>query len=103
MPELINIAEALRTQAGDRPDGLALIVPTRRVGGQWRDRRWTWRQMNDLCDRLAGGLQRRLGRATPRQIVVRTGAGRAAEGEKQLDRASRLGDVGPTVSSCVAS
>jgi len=58
VPELINIAEALRSQAAERPDGVALIVPRRRVDGQWQDRRWSWRQLNDLCDRLAGGLQR---------------------------------------------
>ena len=60
MPEIKNIAEALRAQAEDRPDGVALIVPTRRgADGRWADRRWTWRQLNDLSDRLAAGLQRR--------------------------------------------
>ena len=60
MPLTNNIAEALRVQAADRPDGIALIVPTRRgPDGQWRDRRWTFRQLNDLSDRLAAGLQRR--------------------------------------------
>jgi len=55
-----NIAEALRAQAVDRPDGVALIVPVRRAAdGRWQDRRWTYRQLNDLSDRLAAGLQRR--------------------------------------------
>ena len=60
MPEITNIAEALRAQATDRPDAVALIVPTRRgADGRWADRRWTWRQLNDLSDRLAAGLQSR--------------------------------------------
>jgi acyl-CoA synthetase (AMP-forming)/AMP-acid ligase II len=57
--ESANIAEALRTQADRRPDGVALIVPLKRAAGRWTDRRWTWRQLNDLSDRLAAGLQRR--------------------------------------------
>ncbi|MBS3824569.1 MAG: AMP-binding protein [Wenzhouxiangellaceae bacterium] len=60
MPETTNIAEALRAQAEDRPDGVALIVPTRQgADGRWADRRWTYRQLNDLSDRLAAGFQRR--------------------------------------------
>lgn len=59
MPEVNNIAEALRAQAAERPDGIALIVPTRRgPDGRWQDGRWTYRQLNDLSDRLAAGLQR---------------------------------------------
>jgi len=59
VPEVNNIAEALRAQAADRPDGIALIVPTRRgPDGRWQDRRWSYRQLNDLSDRLAAGLQR---------------------------------------------
>lgn len=59
MVESANIAEALRRQAEARPDGLALIVPIERVAGRWTDRRWNYRQLNDLSDRLAAGLQRR--------------------------------------------
>jgi len=60
LTESTNIAEALRRQAEDRPDGVALIVPTRRAAdGRWTDRRWTWRELNDLSDRLAAGLQHR--------------------------------------------
>ncbi len=60
MLEVNNIAEALRAQAADRPDGIALIVPTKRgANGRWQDRRWTYRQLNDLSDRLAAGFQRR--------------------------------------------
>jgi len=57
VPETTNIAEALRFQAGTRPDGVALIVPVKRVAGRWTDRRWSYRQLNDLSDRLAAGLQ----------------------------------------------
>ena len=60
MLEVNNIAEALRAQAADRPGGIALIVPTKRgANGRWQDRRWTYRQLNDLSDRLAAGFQRR--------------------------------------------
>src|SRR6056297_609287 len=59
VPEVNNIAEALRAQAADRPDGIALIVPTKRgADGRWQDRRWTYRELNDLSDRLAAGFQR---------------------------------------------
>ena len=57
MPEFVNIAEALTRQAADRPDAVALIIPTRRVDGRWEDRRYTYRQLDDLSDRLAAGLQ----------------------------------------------
>ncbi|MDT8410274.1 MAG: fatty acid CoA ligase family protein [Wenzhouxiangellaceae bacterium] len=57
--DLTNIAHALRLQADDRPDGVALIVPLKRVGGRWTDRRYTYRQLNDLSDRLAIGLRLR--------------------------------------------
>jgi len=57
--EVNNIAEALRAQAADRPDGIALIVPTGcDANGHWQDKRWTYRQLNDLSDRLAAGFQR---------------------------------------------
>jgi acyl-CoA synthetase (AMP-forming)/AMP-acid ligase II len=55
--ELSHIADALRVQATEQPDAPALIVPTRRVRGQWRDRRTSWRELDQLCDRLAAGLQ----------------------------------------------
>jgi len=59
VPEVNNIAEALREQAADRPDGIALIMPIRRgADGRWQDQRWTYRQLNDLSDRLAAGFQR---------------------------------------------
>ena len=57
MSEFVHIAEALRAQAEARPDEPALIIPTRRVGGRWRDRRSSWRELNALADRLAAGLQ----------------------------------------------
>ena len=57
MTELVNIAEALTRQARAQPDSVALVVPTRRVDGRWQDRRYTYRQLDDLSDRLAAGLQ----------------------------------------------
>ncbi|MFU8877633.1 MAG: fatty acid CoA ligase family protein [Wenzhouxiangellaceae bacterium] len=57
MPELTNIAAALAAQAAERPEGTALIIPTRQVGGRWQDKRWNWRQLDDYADRLAAGLQ----------------------------------------------
>jgi len=53
----INIAHALTRQAEARPEAVALIVPQRRSGTGWADRRWTYRELNALTDRLAAGLQ----------------------------------------------
>jgi len=55
--DLVNIAEALTRQARSQPDAVALILPTRRTDGRWADRRYTYRQLDDLTDRLAAGLQ----------------------------------------------
>jgi acyl-CoA synthetase (AMP-forming)/AMP-acid ligase II len=55
--ELVNIAEALSRQARSQPDAIALILPTRRENGRWQDQRFTYRQLDDLSDRLAAGLQ----------------------------------------------
>ncbi|GAB4172943.1 MAG: olefin beta-lactone synthetase OleC [Wenzhouxiangellaceae bacterium] len=57
MSSLQHIADALRRQADERPDEPALIVPTRKVNGRWRDRRTSWRELDRLVDRLAAGLQ----------------------------------------------
>ncbi|NKI35881.1 AMP-binding protein [Wenzhouxiangella sp. XN79A] len=57
MTELVNIAEALTRQARSQPDAVALILPTRRIDGRWADRRYSYRQLDDLSDRLAAGLQ----------------------------------------------
>ncbi|PKL95606.1 MAG: peptide synthase [Gammaproteobacteria bacterium HGW-Gammaproteobacteria-8] len=59
MSELSHIADALRIQAARQPDAPALIIPTRRVRGQWRDHRTSWRELDQLCERLAAGLQHR--------------------------------------------
>lgn len=65
------ISESLRQQALDHPDAPALILPIRRVGGVWRDRRWSYRQLDDLTDRLAAGLQRHgLGQGTRVALMV---------------------------------
>lgn len=58
MSELSHIADALRNQAAARPDAPALIIPTRRVRGRWRDHRISWRELDRLCEQLAAGLQR---------------------------------------------
>lgn len=52
-----NIAHALTRQAQAQPDATALILPLKRSGDGWVDRRWTYRELNDLTDRLAAGLQ----------------------------------------------
>ena len=59
MPESINIAHALTRQAKDQPDTTALIIPRRRTRHGWVDQRYSYRQLNDLSDRLAAGLQAR--------------------------------------------
>ena len=58
VPELVNIAEALSRQAADQPETVALILPEQRVDGRWTDTRYTYRQLNDLVERLAAGLQK---------------------------------------------
>lgn len=57
MPNEINIAHALTRQAQAQPDATALILPIKRKKGGWVDRRWTYRELNELTDRLAAGLQ----------------------------------------------
>ncbi len=52
----MNIAQALTAQARTQPFGTALIIPTRRTGSGWRDRRYSYRELDDLSDRLAAGL-----------------------------------------------
>ena len=51
-----NVAHALTEQARNQPDGIALIMPTRRTASGWEDVRYTYRELNDLTDRLAAGL-----------------------------------------------
>jgi acyl-CoA synthetase (AMP-forming)/AMP-acid ligase II len=67
----INIAQALTRQAEAQPDTVALILPNKRSGKGWKDRRWTYRQLNDLTDRLAAGLQARgIGKGTRVAFMV---------------------------------
>ncbi|MDT8439531.1 MAG: AMP-binding protein, partial [Wenzhouxiangellaceae bacterium] len=56
MSSWTNISDALTDQARTQPDRPALIVPTRRVGGQWRDRRYSYRELEHEVQRLAAGL-----------------------------------------------
>ncbi|WP_338063095.1 fatty acid CoA ligase family protein [Wenzhouxiangella limi] len=52
----MNIAQALTRQATTQPDGLALIVPQKRTRQGWKDRRYSYRQLDELSTRLAAGL-----------------------------------------------
>ncbi|RFF29738.1 fatty acid CoA ligase family protein [Wenzhouxiangella sediminis] len=53
----INIAQALTRQAEAQPETTALILPRKRTSQGWSDRRWSYRELNELTDRLAAGLQ----------------------------------------------
>ncbi|NBB93414.1 MAG: AMP-binding protein [Gammaproteobacteria bacterium] len=67
----INIAHALTRQAEAQPDTTALIMPIKRTADGWSDRRWTYRELNDLTDRLAAGLQARgIGKGTRVAFMV---------------------------------
>ncbi|OAB61036.1 hypothetical protein AY599_24535 [Leptolyngbya valderiana BDU 20041] len=52
----MNIAEALTAQARAQPFGTALIIPRRRSGRGWTDQRTSYRELDQLSDRLAAGL-----------------------------------------------
>jgi acyl-CoA synthetase (AMP-forming)/AMP-acid ligase II len=54
----MNIAEALTRQAIQQPDGIALIIPSKRTKSGWNDDRYTYRELDDLTTRLAAGLAR---------------------------------------------
>ena len=54
-----NIAGALSEQAESQPDGVALILPRKRGANGWTDRRYSYRELNELSDRLAAGLAAR--------------------------------------------
>ncbi len=56
MSKYTSIAAALSTQAESQPDGIALIMPTKRSASGWEDVRYTYRELNELTDRLAAGL-----------------------------------------------
>ena len=71
MPDETNIAHALSRQAESQPETTALIVPVARESGVWTDRRWSYRELNQLTDRLAAGLQSRgIGRGTRVAFMV---------------------------------
>ncbi len=52
----MNIAEALTRQAQQQPDGVALIIPIKRSKSGWKDRRYSYRELDELTTRLAAGL-----------------------------------------------
>jgi len=52
----MNIAQALTRQATTQPDGLALIIPRKRTSRGWADRRFTYRELDELSTRLAAAL-----------------------------------------------
>jgi len=56
----MNIAQALTAQARAQPYGTALIIPRRRAGraanARWSDRRYSYRELDELSTRLAAGL-----------------------------------------------
>ena len=52
----MNIAQALTRQARHQPEGIALIVPIKRTRHGWKDRRYTYRELDELSNRLAAGL-----------------------------------------------
>ena len=54
----MNIAQALTRQAAAQPDTTALIIPIKRTRLGWTDRRYSYRQLDELSDRLAAGLAR---------------------------------------------
>jgi acyl-CoA synthetase (AMP-forming)/AMP-acid ligase II len=52
----MNIAQALSEQAVNQPDTVALIIPLKRTKHGWKDHRYTYRQLDELSNRLAAGL-----------------------------------------------
>ncbi|MFP4208045.1 MAG: fatty acid CoA ligase family protein [Wenzhouxiangella sp.] len=52
----MNIAQALTRQALTQPDGVALIIPQKRTRLGWKDRRYSYRELDELSTRLAAGL-----------------------------------------------
>ena len=52
----MNIAQALTQQAANHPDTTALIIPVKRTRRGWRDRRYSYRELDELSTRLAAGL-----------------------------------------------
>jgi olefin beta-lactone synthetase len=67
----INIAHALTRQANAQPETVALILPQKRTADGWSDRRWSYRELDELTDRLAAGLQARgIGKGTRVAFMV---------------------------------
>jgi len=52
----MNIAQALTAQARTQPYGTALIIPRRQSGNRWTDKRYSYRDLDELSTRLAAGL-----------------------------------------------
>jgi len=52
----MNIAQALTEQARAQPDGLALIIPRKNSSDEWTDQRYSFRELDQLSQRLAAGL-----------------------------------------------
>lgn len=57
LANLTTLAEALTLQARAQPYETALIVPRKRTSTGWADQRWSYRELDELTDRLAAGLQ----------------------------------------------
>jgi len=69
--ESSNIAHALTRQAEAQPEATALILPQKRSGEGWIDRRWSYAELNELTDRLAAGLHAHgIGRGTRVAFMV---------------------------------
>jgi len=52
----MNIAQALTEQANAQPDTTALIIPVKRTRNGWKDRRYSYRELDELSNHLAAGL-----------------------------------------------
>ncbi len=53
---MTNIAQALTRQAEAQPDTTALIIPRKRTRKGWVDQRYSYRELDELSNRLAAGL-----------------------------------------------
>ena len=51
-----NIAHALTRQAQRLPDAPALIIPIKPIAGGWKDKRYSYQELENLSNELAAGL-----------------------------------------------
>lgn len=51
-----NIAHALTRQAQRQPDAPALIIPIKPIAGGWKDKRYSYQELETLSNELAAGL-----------------------------------------------